>query len=340
MTDYILEQLRALVAIDSPSGFTEKVTAYVLQELTRLGFAPQRTIKGGVLCCLGGSGNGLLLTGHIDTLGGMVAAVKPNGRLRISPIGGLSANNCEAENCRVYGRFGGVVEGCLQLCSPSVHVNKSYSEEKRDFTTMEVVLDAVVHTKEETEALGVSVGDYVCFDPRLTITETGYIKSRFLDDKLSVAILLGLAKSISEKETVPAREVWLHVTVFEEVGHGGCASVPAGVQEILAVDMGCVGDDLGCTETQVSICAKDSRGPYNYDMTTKLIALAKEAKLDYAVDVYPYYGSDADAALEAGHDLRHALIGAGVYASHGYERSHKEGVKNTYQLVKAFVETL
>ncbi|MFR1809526.1 MAG: peptidase M42, partial [Pygmaiobacter massiliensis] len=183
-------------------------------------------------------------------------------------------------------------------------------------------------------------GDYVCFDPRLTVTETGYIKSRFLDDKLSVAILLGLAKSISEKETVPAREVWLHVTVFEEVGHGGCASVPAGVQEILAVDMGCVGDDLGCTETQVSICAKDSRGPYNYDMTTKLIALAKEAKLDYAVDVYPYYGSDADAALEAGHDLRHALIGAGVYASHGYERSHKEGVKNTYQLVKAFVETL
>lgn len=170
-------------------------------------------------------------------------------------------------------------------------------------------------------------GDFVCFDPRTTVTKTGYIKSRFLDDKLSVGILLGYAKYLKEENITTERMVYQHITVYEEVGHGGAASIPEGVTEVISVDMGCVGDGLSCKETQVSICAKDSRGPYNYDVVTGLIKAAKDNDLDFAVDVYPYYGSDADVALTAGYDVRHGLIGAGVYASHGYERSHKDGVK-------------
>lgn len=199
------------------------------------------------------------------------------------------------------------------------------------------MLDEKADSREETEKLGIMAGDFVCFDPRTTVTKTGYIKSRFLDDKLSVGILLGYAKYLKEENITTERMVYQHITVYEEVGHGGAASIPEGVTEVISVDMGCVGDGLSCKETQVSICAKDSRGPYNYDVVTGLIKAAKDNDLDFAVDVYPYYGSDADVALTAGYDVRHGLIGAGVYASHGYERSHKDGVKNTFGLLRAYL---
>ena len=249
----------------------------------------------------------------------------------------MNANNAEAENCRVYTRFSGKYEGTFQLNNASIHVNGDYNEEKRKYDAMEVVLDEKVKSKEDVEKLGIMAGDVVCFDPRTVVTDSGYIKSRFLDDKLSVGILLGYAKYLKEEKVEPERMIYHHVTVYEEVGHGGAASIPDGVTEVISVDMGCVGDGLSCDETQVSICAKDSRGPYNYDVVTGLIKAAKENDIDFAVDVYPYYGSDADVALTAGYDIRHGLIGSGVYASHGYERSHKDGVKNTFKLICAYL---
>ena len=178
----------------------------------------------------------------------------------------------------------------------------------------------------------------VCFDPRTRVTASGYIKSRFLDDKLSVGILLGLGRYLRDRDVSLRRKVYAHITVYEEVGHGGSASVPAGVTEAVSVDMGCVGEGLRCTERQVSICAKDSRGPYSYELTGKLIEAAKKEGADYAVDVYPHYGSDVESTLSAGYDLRHGLIGAGVYASHGYERSHLDGVWNTLKVLKGYLE--
>ena len=203
---------------------------------------------------------------------------------------------------------------------------------------MEVVLDEMVSSKEDTLALGILPGDIVCFDPRTTYTKSGYIKSRFLDDKLSVGILLGFAKYVKEEQIVLPRKVYQHITVYEEVGHGGAASIPSDVTEVLSVDMGCVGDGLTCCEHQVSICAKDSRGPYNYDVVSSLIAAAKRKNLDFAVDIYPHYGSDADVALTAGYDVKHGLIGSGVYASHGYERSHRDGVINTFLLLTEYLK--
>lgn len=337
--DYIVEETKKILAIDSPSGYTKEAAEYVMQEYRALGYEPVMTVKGGVLVALGGKDekNAVMVEAHIDTLGGMVREIKSNGRLKISPIGGMNANNAEAENCRIATRFSGKFEGTLQLENASTHVNGKYDETKRGFDVMEVVLDENVHSKEETEKLGIMVGDFVCFDPRTVVTESGYIKSRFLDDKLSVGILLGYAKYLKEEKIEPERMIYHHITVYEEVGHGGAASIPEGVTEVLSVDMGCIGDGLTCEETQVSICAKDSRGPYSYDVVTGLIQAAKENNIDFAVDVYPYYGSDADVALVAGYDVKHGLIGAGVYASHGYERSHKDGVKNTFALLQAYL---
>ena len=336
---YAAEKSVELLAIDSPSGFTKTAAEWVKQEFSALGYPSELTVKGGVLVDLGGENDndGLLLAAHADTLGAMVAEVKGNGRLRVTNLGGMRAENAETENVRVYTRSGKVIEGTLQLINASVHVNGDYSDAKRNFDTTEVVLDEDVNSAEDTRALGIEVGDFVCFDPRTRITESGYIKSRFLDDKLSVGILLSFAKYLKDNNVVLPRRTWIHVTVYEEVGHGGSASVPAGVTEAISVDMGCVGDGLRCTERQVSICAKDSGGPYNYEVVGKLIAAAKKEDADYAVDVYPYYGSDVEATLRGGADLRHGLIGAGVYASHGYERSHMDGVWNTLKVLKGYL---
>ena len=242
--EFAVEKTMELLSIDSPSGYTDAAAEACLAAFRALGCEAWRTGKGGVVADLGGADedDALWLEAHLDTLGGMVSEIKGNGRLRISPLGGLNPNNAEAENCRVVTKFNGVYEGTLQLDNASIHVNGDYSDTVRKFSCMEVVLDEDVKTADDTRKLGVSAGDIVCFDPRSRVTEKGYIKSRFLDDKLSVGILLGLAKYLRDEGITPQRKVYAHVTVYEEVGHGGSASVPAGVTEAISVDMGCVGD--------------------------------------------------------------------------------------------------
>ena len=335
--DYAVENTLDLLKIDSPSGFTVKAVDFVAEEFKKLGYTSVITQKGGVLVDLGGYDNALLLEAHTDTLGAMVKEIKSSGRLVLTPLGGMNANNGEAENVRIYTRSGKIYEGTLQLVDASVHVNGDYSKTERSFDTTEVVIDEDVKTAADARKLGIEVGDIVCFDPRSHVTSSGYIKSRFLDDKLSVGILLGFAKYLSDNKITPPRHTYIHVTVYEEVGHGGSASVPQGVTEAISVDMGCVGKGVTCTEKQVSICAKDSGGPYNYEVVGKLIEAAKKENADYAVDVYPHYGSDVEATLRAGYDVRHGLIGAGVYASHGYERSHVDGVKNVLLVLKGYL---
>ena len=338
--DYAWEQAAALLAIDSPSGYTHKAAAWVKDAFEALGFPAHITVKGGVIIDLGGrnDSDGLLLEAHGDTLGAMIAAIKGDGRLKLTSLGGMRPENAETENVRVYTRDGKVIEGTCQLCNASIHVNGGYGDAKRSWDTMEIVLDEDVKSPADTRALGIEVGDIVCFDPRTRRTASGYLKSRFLDDKLSVGILLGFAKYLADNKIIPARRTWVHVTVYEEVGHGGSASVPAGITEAISVDMGCVGDGLQCTEKQVSICAKDSGGPYSYEVVGKLIAAAQKTGADYAVDVYPFYGSDVEATLRSGVDIRHGLIGAGVYASHGYERSHIDGVYNTLKVLAGYLD--
>ena len=330
---------KKLLAIDSPTGFTKFAAEFVKDEFSALGYEAYITVKGGVVVKLGGKDekNAVLFEAHTDTLGAMVAEIKGNGRLRVTPLGGMRAENAEAENVKVYTRSGRVLEGTFQLANASVHVNTSYADTARNFDTTEVVLDENVNSAADAKELGIEVGDVVAFDPRVRVTDSGYIKSRFLDDKLSCGILYGFAKYLKDNRILPERCAYIHITVYEEVGHGGCASVPEGVTDIISVDMGCVGNGLSCTERDVSICAKDSGGPYNYEVVGMLIDAAKAEGASYAVDVYPRYGSDVEATLGAGCDARHGLIGAGVYASHGYERSHIDGVYNTIKVIKGFL---
>ena len=332
--NFIKEQLYTLTSIPSPSSFTTKVTDYLLSELSSLGYSQERSNKGNVFVTLGGSGSPLVLAAHVDTLGAMVRSIKENGRLRPTTIGGHQWSTADGENCTIHTRDGKVYTGVVLNKEPSSHVADQKTELIEE--NMEILLDENVASDQDTLALGIQTGDIIAMDPRTVVTESGYIKSRFLDDKLSAAILLGLARAVREDSWKLSRKVSLLFTVYEEVGHGGSV-VPDDTEEMISVDMGCVGSDLGCTERMVSICAKDSGGPYNYDLITALSNLAKEKRLDYAIDIYPHYGSDVETTLRAGYDIRHGLIGPGVYASHNYERSHMDGVRNTFELLKAYI---
>lgn len=331
---YITDELKNLTAIPSPTGYTKKAAEYVCKVLNEMGYAPKMSNKGNVVVTLGGEGEPLLLAAHVDTLGAMVRSIKGNGRLRPTTLGGHQWSTADGENCTVHTRDGKVYTGVVLNTEPSSHVADDKVDCKEG--NMEILLDENVDTKDAVKALGIQVGDIIAMDPKTVVTESGYIKSRFLDDKLSAAILLGLAKYVKEENVALKRKVSLMFTVYEEVGHGGCV-IPDDTVEMISVDMGCVGADLECTERKVSICAKDSGGPYNYEVTTALINTAKEKNLEFAIDIYPHYGSDVEATLRSGYDIRHGLIGPGVYASHNYERSHTDGVKNTFELLKAYI---
>lgn len=337
--DYMMEQLRALMAIDSPSGYTADVEQYTFDELRRLGFKPETHVKGGVRVHLGGNGNPIMIMAHLDTLGAMVTKIKPDGRLAMARIGGLAECSVEATNVRIKTRFEGEYEGTIQLENASVHVNPPMHTTVRDFAgNMEVVLDEDVRSADDVAKLGIRPGDIIAFNPNLVVTSKSYIKSRFLDDKASAAALLAYAKMVADEKLCLSRSVWLGFTIYEEVGHGGAYGIPEEIQEIMCVDMGCVGVGISCTERQVSICAKDAATPYNYEVTTALLKTAIENNIPHAIDVYPSYSSDVDVSLKAGYDVKHCLIGPGVYASHGYERTHMEGLCATFDLIDAYLK--
>lgn len=338
MQEYVLEVLKKILAIDSPTGYCHNVISFIESEVSQMGYVTSQNAKGNLLVHVEGKTEKTIgVSGHVDTLGLMVRSVKSDGTIAFTNVGGPIIPTLDGEYCRIITRNHGVYTGTILSDSPAAHVFKDASSLARTCENMHVRLDEKVKTKEDVENLGIENGDFIAIDTKTVITESGFIKSRFLDNKLSVACFLAVLKEMKEKEITPTNQVIFIISTYEEVGHGS-SQLPSEISELLAVDMGCIGDDLSCTEYDVSICAKDSSGPYDYQMVSKLIELAKENQLQYAVDVYPYYGSDVSAALRAGNDIRGALIGAGVHASHGMERSHVEGVHQTIKLLLAYLQ--
>ena len=331
----ILSNLENLVNINSPSGYTREAIDYLVKTIEPLGYESEITPKGNLIVTVPGeSKDARALSAHVDTLGLMVRAINADGTLSMTMLGGPLTPTLDGEYCDIITRDNKVYTGTILSTSNSIHVYKDASTKARDIDNLRVVIDENVKSKEDVLALGIQNGDIIAYNPKFEVTESGYIKSRFLDDKASVAILMQVLKDI--KEVKMKTTLKFIFTVYEEVGHGA-AYIPKDITEMLAVDMGAIGDNLSCTELDVSICAKDSSGPYDYDMTTSLINHAKEAKLDYAVDIYPMYGSDASAALRGGANIKAALIGPGVANSHGMERTHVKALENTYNLIMAYI---
>lgn len=334
---YVLDFAKELLTTPSPSGFCYGIMQKVEAEAKRLGYPFEMTRKGAGVITVPGQDDSYVigLSGHVDTLGAMVRSIKSSGRLRFTSIGGYMFSTVEGEYCLVHTRDGRTYEGTVLTTEPSVHVYPNARDQKREESSMEVRIDELVTSKDDVVKLGIGVGDVISFDPRTVIKENGFIKSRHLDDKAGVAILFGLIEMFKREGLTPKHTLKIVISTYEEVGHGA-SYIPQEIDEMIAVDMGAMGDDLTCTEQAVSICAKDSSGPYDYLMTSRLIELAKRDGLDYAVDIYPQYGSDVSAALRGGNNIRGALIGPGVHASHGMERTHVEGLLNSIALLAAY----
>ncbi|ANQ53000.1 peptidase M42 [Thermosipho affectus] len=328
-----------LCEIPSPTGFTNRIMNYLINEVRKLGFRYEYTNKKSLIVDLGhGDSNAILLMAHVDTLGAMVRSIKPNGRLKLTRIGGYPFSHIENENCIVFTRDNKAYTGTIYNIHPSVHVYNDTGTIERNENNVEVVLDQKVYSKEDVENLGIRPGDYIAFEPRTVLTRTGFLKSRFLDDKAGAGILLTLAKVIRDFTIEPKRKIYIMFTSYEEVGHGASSGIPDDVTEVIAVDMGAVGDDLDSDVYSVSVCAKDSSGPYDYDVVGKLIRAAELSKVNFTVDIYPYYSSDASAAVRAGYNVKHGLIGPGIYASHGYERTHVDAIEATLKLLQKYLE--
>lgn len=337
---YTKEILKKLLNTPSPSGFCQEAIKLIGEEAAAMGLHFETTRKGNGIITVSGSGEEegtLLVSGHVDTLGAMVRSIKSDGMIRFTSIGGYTMHSVEGEYCTVHTREGKTYSGTILSSKPSVHVYADARTHEREEAVMEIRLDESVSDEDGVKALGIQVGDYISFDPRAEFTDSGYIKSRHLDDKAGVAVMLGMIKYMTENGIKPKKNLKLFFTTHEEVGHGS-AYIPDDVDTILVVDMGAIGDDLTCTEKDVSICVKDSSGPYDYEMVGELIDIAKSMAIDYALDVYPRYSSDASAALSGGNDVRAALIGPGVHASHTMERTHEKGLLNTLNLLAGYVK--
>jgi putative aminopeptidase FrvX len=336
--DAMIEFLVSLLNTPSPTGYYQEAQAYVRQAFESIGgLQIKQNPKGALIITIPGERDDAPrgLTAHIDTLGFMVKEIKSNGRLKLSMLGGYMWNAVEFEGVTVQTYTGQRYRGTIVPIKASVHVHRDASELTRNGDTMEVRLDVRTRNADETRALGIDVGDFVFVDPRVEVTETGFVRSRHLDDKASVAVIYGAVQALAGQR--PAQTTTILLTNYEEVGHGGAAGFPDNLYELVAVDMAAIGDGQNSDEFSVGICVKDSGGPYHMELTRKLRQLADEAGIPYKLDIYPYYGSDGEAYWHAGGAAQVALIGPGVDASHAYERTHKDSLYHSAHLVARFL---
>jgi putative aminopeptidase FrvX len=333
----IVEILRQLEAINSPSGYTVEAIAYLADLFRSAGLTPKLTNKGALLICEHPEPV-TVCAAHVDTLGAMVTRLEGDGTLRVTQVGGWPWNSFEGEYLTVMNSAGKKWRGTLLCDNPAAHVNRNIGKAERTGENMHIRLDAEVKSSADTKRLGIDAGDYVFFDPRFEVTDTGFVRSRFLDDKAGCAVLAEVILKLAPRlKKMPAAFFFSN---YEEVGHGASAGIPRCVKEMVAVDMGVVGREVYGHETVVSICAKDSTGPHDYELRQRLVSLARKKHIPHAVDVFPFYGSDARATMGAGYDVKVAVIGPGVSASHGVERTHLKGLRASVQLVEAYLADL
>lgn len=335
--NYFKETAHKIFNIDSPSGYSENINKVLIKLLNELGYTATLTNKGNVALKVAGESNEktVATSAHVDTLGLMVRSINGDGTLNVTRIGGPQIATLDGEYCKIQTRFNQTYTGTILSNSASSHVYED-SDKQRKENNVVVRIDEKVNSKKDVLDLGIQNGDYIFIEPKFMITESGFIKSRFIDDKASVCVILSVLKYLKENNLKPAYDTFIYFVNHEEVGHGA-ATVDENITEFVTVDMGCIGKDLAGNEYAVSIAAKDSGGPYDYELTTRLIKLAKENNVNYVVDIFPYYGSDVGAAYRSGRDLKGALIGQGVHASHGMERTHLDGCINTMKLLTLYL---
>lgn len=337
---YVVDFAEKLLKTPSPTGDTSVAIDLVENEFKKLGIETMKTTKGALIATIKGANDEYqkTLSGHVDTLGAMVKDIKSSGRISFTKIGGYALNAIEGDYCTISTMSGEKYTGTILINKASTHVHgdKTGSSERSE-ENMEIRLDEVVKNADDTKKLGINVGDFVYLDSKTQVTKSGFIKSRHLDDKAGVAAILGTCKYIKENNLTLPHTTNFFISNYEEVGHGASAGIPENTKEFVAIDMAAIGSGQTSDEYSVTICAKDSSGPYDLGLKNRLVQLAKDNSLDYKIDIYPHYGSDASAAMRAGWNFKHGLIGPGVDASHSLERTHTDALIHTTKLCIAYI---
>lgn len=339
MKNNLLNLLETLCNISSPSGYTTEAIEFLKKELEELGLECKETRKGALIAKIWGKNKEpkKIIAAHVDTLGAMVKEIKGNGRIALTSIGGYSMTSIEGENVKLFTSSGKTYTGTVYFEKPSVHIHEEAKSGERKLANMEILLDEITNSKEETQALGIDVGDFISFDARFKVTERGFVKSRHLDDKAGVACIVEAIRELIEEKKELEESILFIFTNYEEVGHGASYDLENSVEELLCVDMGSPGIGQNGDEYTVTIAAKDGNGPYDLSMRERLCELARISEAKFKKDVLVYYGSDAKTMLNAGNDIKFGLIGPGIYASHSYERTHIDSLENTVKLIKAYI---
>lgn len=338
--DYLKCIAYQIFNVDSPTGYSQEINVDIIEILNSLGYETTTSNKGNVIVFIKGESNEktVATSAHVDTLGLMVRSIKADGTLAITNIGGPIIPTLDGEYCIINTRNDKRYTGTILSDSPSTHVYKDASSKERNAENMMIRIDEEVSNKEDVLKLGIDNGDYVFIEPKFTITDSGFMKSRFIDDKAGVCSIIGVLKALKDNNIKPAYDTYVYFVNHEEVGHGA-ATISTEIDEFVTVDMGCIGLDLAGNEYAVSIAAKDSSGPYDYELTSRLINMAKDENINHVVDIFPYYGSDVSAAYRSGKDCKGALIGPGVHASHGMERTHLKAIDQTMKLLYKYLTT-
>lgn len=340
---FVTEQLLTLMNTPSPTGYTHAGMQVLTKTLEDLGVQVQRTKKGALMWTLPGKPGGKTVTfaAHIDTLGAMVKTIKSNGRLGITNLGDFDWATIEGEYCTVHTRSGKKLTGTVVNTHGSYHIygGAALREVQRNKNTIEIRLDSRSRSRSETEDLGVKVGDFISWEARPVLTEEGYIKGRHLDNKAAVAVFLGLTREVLEEQIELEHTAHFFISNYEEVEHGAASGIPAGTDELIVVDMAVVGEGQTSDEHHCSICVKDYYGPYDDDLSNRILQVAEQLDMALNVDVYTFYGSDASSAWRSGGDYPAALIGPGVEGSHAYERTHLEALEATGKLMLGYLQT-
>ena len=343
--DYLKTTLLELLAIPSPSGLTDEIVHYTGKQLDAIGIPYELTRRGTIRATLARNmperrqwSPACAVVAHLDTLGAMIREIKPNGRLSLMPVGTWSARWAEGGRVTLFtdkGRFRGTV---LPLMASGHVYNDAIDTQPISWNQLELRIDEKISCADDAIALGMQIGDYVAFDPNTEITDSGYIASRFLDDKAGVASLLAALKAIKENGVKVPMNCYAIFTLTEEVGSGASGVPMDDVSEVIGIDIGPIAVGQGASEQGVTIPFMDSAGPHDYHLSRRLVALANEHGIPVHRDVFRYYHSDAGATVKAGEDVRTALLCFGTDASHGYERTHLSALTHLAELVALYIQ--
>ncbi len=336
--DFMLSCFWELVNTPSPVGYYVQMGSVIEKYAAMFGHEVTRDNKSTCYITLDGEDNSrtVMVGAHLDTIGMIVRRIDSDGMIRVRQLGGVNFHSLEGESVTVHTRDGRKYTGLMACQSHSVHVFDDARTLERDENTMMIILDEKVSSREDVTALGIRHGDVISVDPRCQITESGYLKSRFIDDKAAAACCFALLKYLEENKLKPRYRTIFAFPFSEEIGMGG-TYIPEEVSQFVAVDIGLIGPDYEGDEFSVSICAKDNAAPYDYELTSGLIRLAEKCECPHKVDIFYRYGTDANAAVRAGNNIRAAAFGMAVYCSHGMERTHREGLEATGCLLAAYV---